>query len=316
LRCPCCDGLAAALFSKRGHTICGCAACGHRFVAERAGDDHVQRVYGDEYFEGGGAGYSGYAAEAELLREAGRWYGRLLGRFIERRTLLDVGCAGGFRLQGLIDEGFQGHGLEPNASMVALARERLGLAVERGTLERHAADRRYGVVTMLQVVPHFFDLDLALAAAARLTEPGGFWLIETWNVESWTARCFGQRWHEYSPPSVRHWFSPESLRRLAGRFGFRETARGRPPKRIGGRHAKALLRHKLGASILGRGAARLVGLLPDRLSVPYPGDDVFWALFARDVNVLRTAPGAAPAGRRSAGSHPRCAAPPGRRRRG
>jgi len=286
-RCPCCESPTRPLFATNGHTIHGCAGCGHRHLVEPAGADHVERVYGDAYFEAGGAGYPDYTLEAETLRAAGRWYGRLLRRFTAPGALLDVGCAAGFRLQGLVDAGFAGHGLEPNARMVTLAREELGLAVERGVLEHQAVDGRFGVVTMLQVAAHFFDLERAFEAAARLTAPGGLWLIETWNVESWTARCFGRHWHEYSPPSVRHWFSPRSLRHLAGRFGGREVARGRPPKRIGGRHAKALLRHKLGASPLGRAAGRLAGVIPDRLVVPYPGDDVFWALFAAGEPTLK-----------------------------
>jgi len=163
--------------------------------------------------------------------------------------------------------------------MAHYARACLRLGVDVGTLEGLQRNERYDLVSMIQVVSHFYDLRKALQKAARVTRPAGFWLIETWDRESWTARAFGRYWHEYSPPSVLHWFSPEGLRRLAEQFGLREVARGRPPKWIGGAHAKALLRHKLKGSRLERLTGGLLRVVPDRLAIPYLGDDLFWALF-------------------------------------
>ena len=134
---------------------------------------------------------------------------------------------------------------------------------------------------MIQVVPHLYDLRRALQVAARHTRPGGYWLIETWNRESWTARLFGHNWHEYSPPSVLHWFSPGGLQRLTAQFGFREVARDRPAKRITASHAKSLLRYKLEGSALGNSMVGLLRLLPGSLSIPYLADDVFWALYEK-----------------------------------
>jgi SAM-dependent methyltransferase len=193
--------------------------------------------------------------------------------------VLDVGAAAGFVLRGFLDSGWRGRGIEPNPRMADHARVRLGLSVDVGTLEGYRRDERYDLVSMIQVVAHFYDLRKAFQQAARVTRPGGFWLVETWDRESWTARLLGKGWHEYSPPSVLHWFSPEGLKRLAEQFGLREVARGRPPRRIGGAHAKSLLRHKLKGTRLERLTSGLLGIIPDRLAVPYPGDDLFWALF-------------------------------------
>ena len=279
--CPICNSPTRRLFVKDGYGVRGCEACDHRFAEVPSDPDHVARVYGDDYFHGGGAGYADYLGEADLLRDRGRWYARLLARHTRPGTLLDVGAAAGFILQGFIDRGWTGKGLEPNPAMAEYARTRLGLPVETGTLEDLPPGESYDLVTLIQVLPHFVDPRRALAAAAAVTRPGGYWLIETWNRASWTAWVFGENWHEYSPPSVLHWFSPAGVQRLAGQFGFRKVARGRPAKWINGSHAKSLLRHKLGASGPAKVVSRLLAVVPDRLAIPYPAEDLFWILLRK-----------------------------------
>ena len=289
MTCVVCGSPCRGLFRAHGHEILGCESCGHRFAAVSASEDHVASVYGDAYFFGGGAGYDDYPGEAGILHERGAAYARLLRAHLTPGSVIDVGAAAGFLLEGFLSSGWRGRGVEPNSHMAALANARLGPVVDVGTLESYASGEAFDLVLMLQVVAHFQDPHHALARAAALTRPGGFWLVETWDRESWTAQVFGRNWHEYSPPSVLHYFSRDGLRRLAGSVGFREVASGRPGRRIGVAHARSLLKHKLAAKRLGWLAAPL-GLLPGSLGIPYPGDDLFWALF-RDDRVAAPASG-------------------------
>jgi SAM-dependent methyltransferase len=282
LLCPICNSPTRQLFVKDGYPIRGCEVCGHRFAEVPPDPGHVARVYGDDYFHGGGAGYSDYLGEADLLRGRGRWYARLLARYARPGTLLDVGAAAGFILQGFIDRGWTGKGLEPNPAMAEHARTRFGLQVATGTLEDLQPGESFDLVSLIQVLPHFVEPRRALAAAAAVTRPEGYWLIETWNRASLTAWVFGESWHEYSPPSMLHWFSPEGVQRLAGQFGFRKVARGRPPRWINGGHAKSLLRHKLGTSAPAKVASRLLAVVPDRPAIPYPAEDLFWMLLRKE----------------------------------
>lgn len=229
---------------------------------------------------GGADGYPNYLDEAEILSTHGKQYGLLLKRFTTPGTLLDVGAAAGFILKGFQESGWRGIGLEPNLSMTEYGRSHLGLQIENGNLEKFSSNQRFDLVSMIQVVPHFFDIRKAMQHAADATKPGGYWLIETWNKDSWFARCLGSSWHEYSPPSVLHWFSPAELNLLAGQFGFTEVARGYPKKRISGAHAKSILGYTLQNSHLGwlQGVAKII---PDQLVIPYPSFDLFWMLFQK-----------------------------------
>ncbi|PZO39806.1 MAG: methyltransferase [Pseudanabaena frigida] len=281
MNCPICNSPSVYLFSKYDCPIHYCSKCGHQFANIVPSETHTQTVYGEHYFNSGGSGYPNYIGEAKLLREHGKRYANLLKRYVDTGTLLDVGAAAGFILQGLTDGGWQGKGIEPNSQMVNYAQQSLGLPVEVGSLENFNSSDRFDLITMIQVISHFYDLHKALETAARMTNPNGYWLIETWNRESLTARICGQNWHEYSPPSVLHWFSLKDLEQLAAQFGFYKVASGRPAKWINGAHVKSLLRYKLEQSRFGRLINKILGIIPDNLAIPYPAEDLFWILFQK-----------------------------------
>lgn len=279
--CPVCQGATSRLSRKHEYWIRACQGCSHQYAEILPAKNHVESIYSDEYFQDGGAGYNDYLSEAPLLRAHGQRYGRLLARYMEPGTVLDVGAAAGFIMQGLVDTGWRGAGIEPNPRMAEYARTQLNLPVKTGTFEQFQTSECYDLVSMIQVIAHFVDLRKVFQVAASVVRPGGFLLVETWNRGSWTAWIFGTQWHEYSPPSVLHWFTPESLRRLLGQFNFHEITCSRPAKRISGAHAKSLLHYTVKDAPLGRLVTRMASVVPDHLLIPYPAEDLFWMLFQK-----------------------------------
>lgn len=276
--CPVCGGAARLWVVKRGFPLLECVRCNHRFCAGGTDAGHVAQHYGDDYFDGGGAGYVDYRAQRELLVARGRRYGGLLKRHGPPGRVLDVGAAAGFILKGLQDAGWSGAGLEPNASMVRHGREALGLDLREGTLEDLPQQEQFDVVSMVQVIAHFPDPARALAAAARALKPGGLWLVETWDKDSLAARLQGAGWHEYSPPTVLQWFSRSTLAQLCARFGMAVVATGRPVRWLTARHAASLACHSWGRGSL---PSWVVRAIPARLQLPYPPLDLFWMLLRK-----------------------------------
>ena len=78
-----------------------------------------------------------------------------------------------------------------------------------------------------------------------------------------------------------HWFSRAGVAQLAGQAGFQQVAIGRPSKWIDAAHAKSVLQHKAASSAINRMALQVARLIPDRVSIPYIADDLFWVLFRR-----------------------------------
>ena len=280
--CPLCGTTAVVVFRVGRFEIADCPSCDHRFSPGVAGPGHVETVYDDSYFFGGGDGYKDYLLEADLLRAQGRRYGALLASHGAPGRVLDVGAAAGFLLAGLGDAGWTTTGLEPNRRMAAHARDVMHLDVFQGTLEDAPEWPTFDAICMIQVIGHFHDLSRALRAAARLTRPGGLCLIEYWRRDAWIARALGTRWHEYSPPSVLHWFTRDSLDRALQRNGFSVLTGGKPKKYISGGHARSLLDHKLSASRVSRPLTRATTLIPAEARFRYPAFDLEWRLYRRE----------------------------------
>lgn len=280
--CAVCGAPSEPAFSLGSFVIADCPSCQHRFLANPLSDTHLASVYDDSYFFGGGDGYDDYLKESDLLRAQGQRYGQILAAHAEPGRVLDVGSAAGFLQAGLADAGWRTQGLEPNRSMVEHARSALGLDATVGSLESPPDWPPFDAICMIQVIGHFYDLSRALASAARLTRPGGLCLIEYWRRESWIARLLGTRWHEYSPPSVVHWFTRDSLDRLMAQNGFTAITAGSPKKYISGRHAKSLLSHKLAQLPMGRTLAASTALIPEKARFRYPSFDLEWRLYRRN----------------------------------
>jgi 2-polyprenyl-3-methyl-5-hydroxy-6-metoxy-1,4-benzoquinol methylase len=270
---------------QQGYELRQCVQCQHRFCAvAKVVQEHIADVYGDDYFSGGGAGYSDYFAEQETLRARGRGFAQLLAKHgTAPGEMLDVGAAAGFLMQGWADEKWKVHGIEPNAGMAQYGRSKLGLDVRCGDFDSSDFSDLAALdcVAMIQVLPHLLSPAKSISRAAKLLKPGGALLLETWDCQSLAARLLGKAWHEYSPPSVLHWFSIASLRHLAESHGFKYTAHGRTIRWISGRHAKSLLRHLSSKSLAGKVASAAATLVPDALSLPYPGDDLFWMMLQK-----------------------------------
>ncbi len=292
-RCVVCSADSQRRFEISGIWIRQCDSCGHQFAEIADCEHHVEKIYGDDYFFAGGAGYRNYLSDSRLFIERAKRYAARVGQHIAPGTMLDVGAAAGFTLRGFADAGWDVLGIEPNARMAEYAQSEMHVAVEANTLEAFSSGHRFDLVTMLQVLPHFANPRAAIQRAARLLCPGGYLLIETWDRKSWTAQLFGKSWHEYSPPSVLHWFSKQSLFRLLSSEGFAVVAHGRPTRWISMGHAKSVLQSKSQVCSAQRALLAVSALLPDGLAVPYPGDDLMWMLLRLgDAQTEVTAPAA------------------------
>jgi 2-polyprenyl-3-methyl-5-hydroxy-6-metoxy-1,4-benzoquinol methylase len=153
-----------------------------------------------------------------------RTYDDTLAR-LERCTspgrLLDVGCGNGILLEVAVRRGWTAEGVELSSYAAGLARERTGLMVHEGTLDKLALEPlSYDAVTLTQVIEHLVDpLDL-LRRAAALLRPGGLLLVATPNPECWLARAKGERFNYWLIPAHATLYAPRALRLVLARAGL------------------------------------------------------------------------------------------------
>ncbi len=178
-------------------------------------------------------------------------FGTVLRRLERRvpageRTLLDVGAHVGRLVHLAGERGWRAEGVEPNPRTSAYAEGR-GLPVRRAeAADLGAEDRRFGAVTMIDVLEHIPDPLRALRAAADLLAPGGWMAVK---VPSGPAQLRKEAVRARLRPGYRptvadnlihvNHFSARSLKRAMERAGLTEVeVRAAPPELVPGGGAR------------------------------------------------------------------------------
>ncbi|MGB9872409.1 MAG: class I SAM-dependent methyltransferase [Anaerolineae bacterium] len=144
-------------------------------------------------------------------------------RYKDQGRLLDVGCATGDFLDAMRKRpGWEVYGVEISESASEYARRYLGLAVKTGDLEDVDYPEHYfDVVTLWHVLEHLYDPLNALKKIHLWLKPDGILIFNTPNLDSLDARLFGPYWIGYDLPRHLQIFSPNTLRILTDKSGFR-----------------------------------------------------------------------------------------------
>lgn len=277
-----CRQHSSLLFTKNGYDILECTDCHHQFcIIDKDEVTHLAEVYADSYFFDGKDGYPDYLNEKEIIIRHGTFYAKLIEKYVHPGSMLDVGAAAGFIMQGFKDHGWVCNGIEPNKRMVEYCVNKLKINSLQGNIENYTVEKQYDLVTLIQVIGHFYDLDKALQNISGSLKKDGLLLVECWDRNSIMARLLGKNWHEYSPPSVIHWFTQKTLDAKIRDYGFIPIRRGRPEKKISLKHAISLLSGKYSFfRALSRPVEKILGSRD--IFLMYPPVDVFYALYKKD----------------------------------
>lgn len=277
----CCEDDSVLLFIKNGYPILESKKKFRRFTEVKNENTHLSKVYSDEYFFSGKDGYPNYFGEKDILYNRGIYYAQIIQRYLKPGKILDVGCAAGFILKGFESFGWDSYGIEPNSTMSAYGRCELNLDIYTGSLENYNSDNKFDLVSLIQVIGHFYDIDKAFEIIIRLLNENGIVLVESWNMKSLIARIFGKHWHGYSPPSVVNWFSDESIIKLFRSYGFELIESGYPMKQINLNHALSILKHNISNWLFNN---RLMDYLDKSFGksvINYPPVDLKWYIFRK-----------------------------------
>lgn len=226
------------LFEEPPYSVLRCEACGLVFITPRLSAQALEEVYGERYWKSESPktqGYADYAADEPLyLKTFRRRLGALRLPTDRKLKVLDIGCAAGFFLRVMRDEGHDVYGVELSPAIAEHAKSHIGRdRIHIGTLDDLPADHpditpgSFDLVTMWDVVEHVSDPQNLLHLARKLLKPDGTLLIETQNVDSAFAILLGRRWHHYKHQEHLYHFNPQTIQRLLEQTGFdlvRQTA--------------------------------------------------------------------------------------------
>lgn len=197
-----------------------CTNCG---LVVTASGPEATPPYGEEYFSG--SGYDSYFARAGQWRhEARKRLDWLLGA-TSPRTVLEIGCAGGFFLEAARAAGIEALGVESSEPAARYAGGTVGVPVVLGRFEEAHLDGPFDAVCAFHVLEHVDDPRALLEKARMLVASGGWLALEVPNIDSAAARVEGLDWPNLLPAYHRWHFAPGTLARLVEEAGFRVVRR-------------------------------------------------------------------------------------------
>lgn len=134
--------------------------------------------------------------------------------------LLDVGCYTGFFLECARERGWRVSGVEPSRWAADYGRDKLGIEIFNGPIERYQDDRQFDVVTMWDVLEHVPNPVEVLSILRPRLRPDGLLVFATHNLDTTVAKVMGKHFPLFMEMHTVH-FNNRTLEMLLDRTGFR-----------------------------------------------------------------------------------------------
>lgn len=221
--CPCCGGcewehanqLPAFIFGVSAEIIvCHSCGCGATWPSPSLRENYYQENQGySELFTQNAALYNIFAKG--LLKS--------LDGIIDPlgKTMLDIGCGGGFLVQAATDIGMIAEGVEANAEMVGWGKSR-GLNVSQLSVEQlKVSGKRFDVIVLSAILEHLKNPHDLLLSCKDILRDGGVVLVSQASFDGLLPRLFAWGWYGWQPQEHFWHFTPKSFNKLAEKSGYR-----------------------------------------------------------------------------------------------
>lgn len=211
-------------FPFENYVVARCTACTGEFLEPQPSDETLASIYTADYFFKN-------ETDDERLRH------QTLKRETAKKTLdalfaangpvagklLEIGGGTGDFLVEAEHRGFEVTGIEFSETSAAATAARIRGAVIVGTLESaNLDDASHDIIANSDVIEHVRDPLAFVREMRRVLRPGGFALVSTPSLDSWSRRLMGSRWVEYK---IEHLFylNARSIKALFREAGFQNV---------------------------------------------------------------------------------------------
>lgn len=221
--CPICESKEASpLYTIKGFRIVRCGNCGLVFVNPRIDTNQLLEIYANQYFRSEDSGYEDYELTAHLrIKTFQKWY-REIEPFLKpgKGKALDIGCAAGYFLQVLADNGWESEGIELDKEMLSLLQSK-GYTIYNTPLEFFDKKSTYKLITLFDVVEHLPNLHTNIETLSAMLDTDGTIAIVTPDLNSSQRKMLGKRWFQFKPKEHIQYFTEKTLSRAVEQHGLR-----------------------------------------------------------------------------------------------
>ncbi|HNP23059.1 MAG TPA: class I SAM-dependent methyltransferase [Panacibacter sp.] len=142
----------------------------------------------------------------------------------KKGSLLDVGAGTGAFAAVMEIAGWKVTGLEPDETARANAQRNHQLTLLKLTSLYSLQNSTYDTITLWHVLEHVHQLHEYLDRFHNLLKPGGTLVIAVPNYTSGDATHYQENWAAYDVPRHLYHFSPQSMKVMMEKHGFKVTA--------------------------------------------------------------------------------------------
>ena len=200
-----------------------CENCGFRFTNPRPSSSEISKYYESSNYISHNTqkknlltflyrGVRTYSIRQKFL---------LIKKYSVGKSLLDIGCGTGEFLAYCSAKGFISTGIEPNETARNFAIQTLHQNVQPESFLEKTGNVNYDIITLWHVLEHLHDLNHRMERISNLLKPTGTLIIAVPNCDSWDAIHYQEFWAAYDLPRHLYHFTPDTLRRLTDKHGFK-----------------------------------------------------------------------------------------------
>lgn len=217
--CPACnDGVPRFAFSKSGYDFYRCPSCDFLFVHPFPSEEEIAGYYNQSYRSASPDFYPKARSRARrtLVKSL-----RFL-RYVRGKSVLDIGCGGGFMVNAFSRLGAQASGLDIAAGSIAYARKHFPKC--QFYCESFNDFRRrqlsFDFVFSTEVLEHLPGPGEFMATLEAVTKPGSYVYIAAPDAGHPAVPRDISQWGDVAPPEHLQFFNRRNLSILFGRHGF------------------------------------------------------------------------------------------------
>lgn len=213
------------LYPKKYKRIVKCANCGLIYTNPRLKKKYLKHLYSEDYFRNNKSahfGYENYLGDENKILTTFNSRIEDIEENVAKGRLLDVGCATGFFMKAAKDRGWVVEGNEISKFASDYAKKNYKFSIfNEDFLNLPVPKIKYDLITMWDVIEHFYDPISAVKKASNLLNPDGMLVISTPDVNSIPAKITKDKWIGYKL-SDEHltYFSSKTISALLKSGGF------------------------------------------------------------------------------------------------
>lgn len=208
------------LYKRFGYQIVRCSTCSLVYLANIPPAHQLAGLYSKRFFQASSK-FKPAPNNPSLINARSRVQQALNLRGVKTSAWLDVGCATGDFVLAARSHVRQAHGSDVSPYAIHIARNRGLNNLKTGDfVSLKYPSSTFDLISMWDLIEHVSNPKAAFAKAYASLASGGYLVLSTGDVGSWSSRVSGRFWHLMIPPMHIYFFSRRTIRRYLKESGF------------------------------------------------------------------------------------------------